>query len=235
MKKIPRANYKANVPDTDEVWQHPSGDHYRVRTVKETPNADIALLLPQHVKQVVTIACTDGVGDVAKCMATGRHVIFGRHELYLDPARMRLRGESPQAQEELWKQRLIERARSLEVMRRNLEPLMVTEKEWIRELPTEFGLMVRVHGSDTTDSEIVNADPTQTEFVNIKVRLHVLDANGLPVLDAKGSPFQSAGVVTLPLAEILAKGEDELAVLAERLSREANMLAASAANYLESL
>jgi hypothetical protein len=233
MKKIDRALYKRNVPEHDEVWQHDSGDHYRVRTLREEPSAEIARLLPEHVKHVVTVACTDGVGDVVKCAHTGRHVIFGRHELYLDPARMRLRGESPGAQLELWKQRLIERARSLEMMRRSLEPL-ITTVPWVREIPTAYGILVRVHGTDTTEREVTNTDPAQEDFVSFKLVMEALDANGLPVVDGRGSPFASAGVVTLPLAELLDRGEDETAVLAERLEREATMLAVAAANYRES-
>jgi hypothetical protein len=234
MKKIDRALYKRNVPDTDEVWQHDAGDHYRVRTVRQEPSAEIARILPEHVKSVVTVACTDGVGDVVKCASTGRHVIFGAHELYLDPARMRLRGESPTAQAELWKQRLIERARTLELMRRNLEPL-ITNTEWVRDIPTPYGFVVRVHGTDTTEREVTNTEPDREDFVNFKVRLDVLDENGAVVTDGRGSPFTSTGVITLPLAELLDRGEDETAAMAERLEREGNMLAVAAANYRESL
>jgi hypothetical protein len=234
VKKIDRALYKRNVPTTDEVWQHDAGDHYRVRTVREEPSAEIARLLPEHVKHVVTVACTDSVGDVVKCANTGRHVIFGRHELYTDPARMRLRSESPVAQTELWKQRLIERARSLEIMRRNLAPL-ITATEWVREIPTPYGLRVRVHGADTTVREVMNTEPDREDFVNFKIRLEVIDENDAVVTDSRGSPFGSAGVITLPLAELLARGEDETAALAERLEREANMIAVAAANYRESM
>jgi hypothetical protein len=234
MKKIDRALYKRNVPTTDEVWQHDAGDHFRVRTEREEPSAEVARLLPEHVKHVVTVACTDGVGDVVKCASTGRHVIFGRHELYLDPARMRLRGESPAGQAELWKQRLIERARSLEIMRRNLEPL-ITRTEWVREIPTPYGLRVRVYGTDTTVREVMNTEPDREDFVNFKVRLEVIDENDAVVTDGRGSAFASAGVITLPLAELLDRGEDETAALAERLEREANMIAVAAANYREAI
>lgn len=232
MKKIDRALYKRNVPETDEVWQHDAGDHYRVRKVREEPAAEIARILPEHVKTVVTIACCDGIGDVAKCHGNGRHVIFGRHELYLDPARMRLRGESPAAHSELWTQRLIERARSLEIMRRNLEPF-ITIEPWVREIPTPYGITVRVQGTDTTEREITNTEPDVEDFVSFKVLLEALDVNGQVIVDGRGSPFSSAGVITIPLAELLDRGEDETAVLAERLDREAQALAVSAANYLE--
>lgn len=233
MKKIDRNLLKPDVPATDEVWQHDTGDHYRVRVLKEKPSAAVALLLPEHVMHVVTVACCDAVGDVTVCTHNGRHIIFGRHELYLDPAKMRTRGESPAAQREIWTQRLIERGRRLELMRRNLEPL-ITKEPWTREIPTPYGLKVKVHGTDTTETEVITPDPAVQDFVNFKVVLEVVDANDAPIVDDKGSPFASAGIVTVPLAEILDRGEDETAFLAERLEREANMLAVSAANYLES-
>jgi hypothetical protein len=82
---------------------------------------------------------------------------------------------------------------------------------------------------------VMNTEPDREDFVNFKVRLEVIDENDVVVTDGRGSPFASAGIITLPLAELLDRGEDETAALAERLEREANMIAVAAANYREAI